>query len=678
MMALRRSRAWSEVLRLFDKPQESPLHEIAAGAMARQYDQDLCDSLLKRLVHGSDAARVIEYADLLARVYKKPGRWVYWGYRPAPRPANEVVWEMTEAIGAALNNLLSHTDRDVRLAALRVMRREKAPGDLAVLAQWLREDRDAERAAAVLDYLRTQSLPEMHRALPAVIGDRLHTLANRRLALSIYAAAADGNNVGELLAVAAELEDGALLAQSLRLLGAREHAPSAALLLHKTRSGDAQVRAAAIEALGALRVHEAEAALARLFSDNEAIVRLAAARAAGALEDRESIDSLLKLATDGDAAVRAASLDSLRALKAPDAVPLATAALGHEQTERSALECLKELGGPKDAAPVVDLAKRRPSLDVLMLAAQALTQWRARPDASEEARKELDEAMAGIHGASGNLVRWHIDANSNSEPEVRFATGAECRVVIAAGAETGKRYVASTEIAVGEPTEVEFLASASGAAEFVLNGKPIHRRDGLEFRIDSDRFVAMLNPGTNQLELSLTAASSAAPLEFQVRFRRKSAIAEHERLAAAALAQEGDATRGRELFFNAEKSQCVKCHRVADQGERIGPDLTGVASRFSRIYIIESILTPGRAIASSFHTQVVSLESGQVLTGVKIAEDDSTITLADNQGQKHVIAKATIEDRQSSPLSTMPDGLEKRIGEAEFVDLVAYLASLKE
>ena len=72
------------------------------------------------------------------------------------------------------------------------------------------------------------------------------------------------------------------------------------------------------------------------------------------------------------------------------------------------------------------------------------------------------------------------------------------------------------------------------------------------------------------------------------------------------------------------------------------------------------------------------LESGQVLSGVKVAESETMLTLVDNQGQKQLVAKADIEEQKASPLSTMPEGLEKRITEEEFVDLIAFLASLKE
>ena len=74
----------------------------------------------------------------------------------------------------------------------------------------------------------------------------------------------------------------------------------------------------------------------------------------------------------------------------------------------------------------------------------------------------------------------------------------------------------------------------------------------------------------------------------------------------------------------------------------------------------------------------MELKDGRVLTGVKVAETDTTLTLADNEGKKHEVKKADIAAQRSLPLSTMPDGLEKRLTEQEFVDLIAYLVSLKD
>jgi hypothetical protein len=66
-----------------------------------------------------------------------------------------------------------------------------------------------------------------------------------------------------------------------------------------------------------------------------------------------------------------------------------------------------------------------------------------------------------------------------------------------------------------------------------------------------------------------------------------------------------------------------------------------------------------------------------VLTGVKVAETETVLTLADNEGKKHEVARGRIDSVKKVPGSAMPDGLEKRLTEDEFVDLVSFLMSLR-
>ena len=143
------------------------------------------------------------------------------------------------------------------------------------------------------------------------------------------------------------------------------------------------------------------------------------------------------------------------------------------------------------------------------------------------------------------------------------------------------------------------------------------------------------------------------------------------------LASRGNAGRGREVFHNTEKSLCLKCHRLGEQGGRIGPDLARIGSRFSRVHILESILQPSRTVTPSYGTIAIALANGQVLSGVRINEDDRTLTVGDAQGKTHEIPKADIDELQQQPSSTMPDGLEQKLSDREFIDLIAYLTSLK-
>jgi putative heme-binding domain-containing protein len=163
-----------------------------------------------------------------------------------------------------------------------------------------------------------------------------------------------------------------------------------------------------------------------------------------------------------------------------------------------------------------------------------------------------------------------------------------------------------------------------------------------------------------------------------LRLRRKSSAADIEALVQAALARPGNAERGRTVFFDTAKSQCSKCHRIGDLGERIGPELTGVGSRFSRIHIVESILEPSRTVTPGFQTLTLALRDGRVLSGIKVSETETTLVLGDNQGQKHILAKTDIEEQKAQPQSTMPDGLTKPLTVDQFVDLVAFLVGQKE
>ena len=308
-------------------------------------------------------------------------------------------------------------------------------------------------------------------------------------------------------------------------------------------------------------------------------------------------------------------------------MPLALAALGDRQTEHIALQYLRDLGGPEQAGAVADLAKRNPSLEVLTAAVQTLTTWRERAATTASQQQELDRAVAEIQGSSGSLVRWKVSGPRNrrtmridkepADARIQFAVGTEGRLVIAAkGAEPGNWFQGRTDIAVSEPTDVELLGSSSGSLQVWLNGKSIYRRENPQrFRIDSDRISATLAKGTNRLAVRVEAASPESPAEFHLRFRRKSAVVEHERLLQAALSRPGNPERGRAIFLNVEKSLCLKCHRLGDQGERTGPELTGLGSRFSRIHIAESILQPSRTIAPSFGTVVVVAGQWQGLLG---------------------------------------------------------------
>jgi putative membrane-bound dehydrogenase-like protein len=692
--ALRRSGNWSAVLKLLDEPATDPLRAVALRAVAEQYESGLVDGLIERLKKEPEAARRREYADLLTRVWKKPATpWTYWGFRPPPRPANTVAWDRTEAVEQALQRVLADADRGVRSDVLRRMLREKVPAPTDALGRWLKEEREAGRVASLLAALRDRPPAESRSYLEGVVRDREHTAANRLLAVTLFTGGLDAQSEARLLTTAEAVEDGPVLAELLRAVGKRRKPAAAApLLLRKTSSPDAEVRAASASALAEMDVREAHDPVRKLLDDADARVRSAAALAAGKFLLRPAADQLLKLSGDADPEVRRSSLEALRRLREPKAVTVAVAALADRETSLKALECLGELGGTDHLDAVVELARREPSVEVLAAVSKVVSGWGA-----NEPRK-VERAWAEIHGGSGVLLNWHVRGPMSSAEvddlldkvnlgqsvpadKVGWRSGLsaalDARLTLGPTPKPGDSWLGFSEVSTAEEARVEFMTASTGLETVWLNGKEVFRREkpGV-IGPYPDRFEATLAKGMNQVLVRLTGAKEKA--EFQLRFRRKSATAGVERLALAALSRAGNPEKGRQIFLNAEKSLCVKCHRVGDQGERVGPELTGLGSRFAKVAIVESVLEPSRAVSSSFETVGVTLKNGKVVSGVKVAETDQALTLVDNQGLKHVLNRTDIDEQRKQPLSTMPDGVEKRLTEDEFVDLISYLVNLKE
>jgi putative heme-binding domain-containing protein len=401
--------------------------------------------------------------------------------------------------------------------------------------------------------------------------------------------------------------------------------------------------------------------------------------------------------------VRRAGLDAVRRLREPRALPLAVDALADREAQVAALECIAALGGPAQGEAVADLAKRSPTAEVLPLAVRILTDWGRQPGLPDAERLGLDRAVAEVQGGTGLMVRWQVigplpegsaaalvarsdwpgrpsepPAGDASRWRTLFATGTEGRLRVqdGAGAAPGPVCLGVSDFTLPGPATVQLLASSNGTLRIWADGRLVHRRTDVQpFQPDSDRVEADLGAGPHRLAVEV--ASAAAPAEFHLRFRRRGSSLEHERLIRLALTRPGDPARGRKVLEDVERSQCLKCHRVGDRGERIGPELSGLGGRFARITIIESILEPGRSVAPGFESVTLALADGRVLSGVWAEETDRTLTLADREGRRHEIAKADIEARTPQAQSTMPDGLEKRLTPEEFVDLVAYFAAQK-
>ena len=145
---------------------------------------------------------------------------------------------------------------------------------------------------------------------------------------------------------------------------------------------------------------------------------------------------------------------------------------------------------------------------------------------------------------------------------------------------------------------------------------------------------------------------------------------------AMVLGSEGDAARGRELFFSRE-FQCAQCHRVGGEGGIIGPDLSGIASQQTRVQLLTSLRRPSETIAEGFRTSLISTVDGGLISGRILQRTDEKVQVAMSDGRMIELELSNIEEIQPSQLSLMPDDLVSQMTAQKLADVLTYLETLK-
>ncbi|HVY70398.1 MAG TPA: HEAT repeat domain-containing protein [Verrucomicrobiae bacterium] len=139
-----------------------------------------------------------------------------------------------------------------------------------------------------------------------------------------------------------------------------------------------------------------------------------------------------------------------------------------------------------------------------------------------------------------------------------------------------------------------------------------------------------------------------------------------------ALAEKGDARAGEQLFL---KQGCVVCHTVSEKDPPKGPMLGGIARRYSRAELCESILKPSAKIAQGFESQSFKMKNGDQIDGFVVKEGGDSVEVRNIVGANTVLEKANIVERQKKDQSIMPEGLVGNITPAELASILAFLES---
>jgi putative membrane-bound dehydrogenase-like protein len=145
-------------------------------------------------------------------------------------------------------------------------------------------------------------------------------------------------------------------------------------------------------------------------------------------------------------------------------------------------------------------------------------------------------------------------------------------------------------------------------------------------------------------------------------------LAEVRRLNNDLRAFTGDRSAGHVLFTKT----CATCHRLFDEGNDVGPDLTH-ANRKDRDYLLISIVDPSAVVRSEHLNYIVHTADGQVFTGLMAEQTPASVTLKNAGNARTTIERQKIKDIIESPLSLMPEGLLSALKPQQVRDLFAYL-----
>jgi len=133
----------------------------------------------------------------------------------------------------------------------------------------------------------------------------------------------------------------------------------------------------------------------------------------------------------------------------------------------------------------------------------------------------------------------------------------------------------------------------------------------------------------------------------------------------------GEAARGERLY---RERACANCHAGST---RVGPDLSGVASRFSRADLFTTIIYPSRDVAPPYRVTTIATRGGKLHTGIIVFFAGDGVIMQTGAATTVRIASDDIEARIPGNRSLMPNGLLKDLKPSGLADLYAYLQTLK-
>ncbi len=135
----------------------------------------------------------------------------------------------------------------------------------------------------------------------------------------------------------------------------------------------------------------------------------------------------------------------------------------------------------------------------------------------------------------------------------------------------------------------------------------------------------------------------------------------------------GDAARGKSILEG--KGGCLTCHRVKDEGSRLGPDLSDVGEHRRVIEMEQALLDPNAVVLPENRFFRLVTKDGATVTGRLLNQDTFTVQVIDARQRLLSFQKSDL--REFAALKSPMPSYRDKLTSQELADLVSYLVSLK-
>jgi putative membrane-bound dehydrogenase-like protein len=126
----------------------------------------------------------------------------------------------------------------------------------------------------------------------------------------------------------------------------------------------------------------------------------------------------------------------------------------------------------------------------------------------------------------------------------------------------------------------------------------------------------------------------------------------------------------------AYQKHCAVCHEPQTNDgrvqESVGPILKGLVNWTNEAWMT-AILDPHRSVEEKYWAFQARTEEGEVITGLKIREDETMIEWVNTAGRVERTPKSQLTEFRMSKLSLMPEGFEQLVAPESLAAIITYL-----